>query len=126
MLAEFERLITIFDLNASLDDRLRGTGILPAAIARDLGTVGFVARASGQPLDCRLLAPFAPYDRIIPQMAVLNSCDVHARAWVRIMEIRDSTRLIRELLATGTRASGKSIFVLIIDNYWHFFYFSSH
>ena len=100
LLAEFERLITIFDLNASLDDRLRGTGILPAAIARDLGTVGFVARASGQPLDCRLLAPFAPYDRIIPQMAVLNSCDVHARAWVRIMEIRDSTRLIRELLAT--------------------------
>jgi Ni,Fe-hydrogenase III large subunit len=33
-------------------------------------------------------------------MTVLNSCDVHARAWVRIEEIRDSIRLIRELLAT--------------------------
>jgi Ni,Fe-hydrogenase III large subunit len=100
LLAEFERIVTIYDLNASLDDRLRGTGILPADMARDLGTVGFVARASGQQLDCRLQAPFSPYDRIPPRMIVLNSCDVHARAWVRIEEIRDSIRLIRELLAT--------------------------
>jgi Ni,Fe-hydrogenase III large subunit len=33
-------------------------------------------------------------------MVVLNSCDVHARAWVRIEEIRDSIRLIHELTAT--------------------------
>ena len=99
-LDEFERLVTIYDLNASLDDRLRGAGILPAEMARDLGTVGYVARASGQELDCRLQAPFLPYDRIVPKMVVLNSCDVHARAWVRIEEIRESVRLIRELLAT--------------------------
>ena len=99
-LAEFERIISIYDLNASLDDRLRGTGILPVEMARELGTVGYVARASGQHLDCRLQAPFVPYDRIPPRMVVLNSCDVHARAWVRIEEIRDSIRLIRELLAT--------------------------
>ena len=100
LLAEFERLVTIYDLNASLDDRLRGTGIMAAETARELGTVGFVARASGQPLDCRLHSPFAPYDRIPPRMVVLNSCDVHARAWVRIEEIRDSVRLLRELTAT--------------------------
>lgn len=100
LLVEFERIITIYDLNASLDDRLRGTGILLAETACELGTVGFVARASGQPLDCRLQAPFTPYDRFPPRMTVLNSCDVHARAWVRIEEIRDSIRLICELLAT--------------------------
>ena len=100
VLAEFERIITIYDLNASLDDRLRSTGILPAETARELGTVGFVARASGQPLECRLQAPFPPYDRFPPRITVLNSCDVHARAWVRIEEIRDSIRLIRELVAT--------------------------
>jgi Ni,Fe-hydrogenase III large subunit len=100
LLAEFERLVTIYDLNASLDDRLRSTGIMTAETACELGTVGFVARASGQPLDCRLHSPFVPYDRIPPRMVVLNSCDVHARAWVRIEEIRDSVRLIRELTAT--------------------------
>ena len=99
-MAEFERLVTIYDLNASLDDRLRGTGILTQEMAFDLGTVGYVARASGQPLDCRLQAPFAPYDRILPEQVVLNTCDVHARAWVRIEEIRDSVRLLRELMTT--------------------------
>jgi Ni,Fe-hydrogenase III large subunit len=98
--SEFERIITIYDLNASLDDRLRSTGILPEEMARELGTVGYVARASGQHLDGRLQAPFAPYDRFPPRMVVLNSCDVHARAWVRIEEIRDSIRLICELVAT--------------------------
>lgn len=109
LLAEFERIISIYDLNASLDDRLRGTGILPVETARELATVGFVARASGQPLDCRLQTPFSPYDRIPPRMVVLTSGDVHARAWVRVEEVRDSIRLIRELLTTlpggETRAS---------------------
>lgn len=100
LLAEFARIVTIYDLNSSLDDRLRGTGVLAVDIARDLGTVGYVARASGQGLDCRIQTPFSPYDQIPPRMVVLDSCDVHARAWVRIEEIRDSIRLIRELLAT--------------------------
>ncbi|HEY6839053.1 MAG TPA: NADH-quinone oxidoreductase subunit C [Geobacteraceae bacterium] len=97
---EFERLVTIYDLNPSLEDRVRTTGILSAELARDLGTVGFVARASGQALDCRLQTPFPPYDIFTPQTTVLNSCDVHARAWVRVCEIRDSIRLLREFLAT--------------------------
>ncbi len=98
LLKEFERLLTIYDLSPSLEDRLRTTGILSPELARDLGTVGFVARASGQALDCRIQAPFLPYDQIPPSMVVLDSCDVHARAWVRIEEIRDSARLIREFL----------------------------
>jgi Ni,Fe-hydrogenase III large subunit/Ni,Fe-hydrogenase III component G len=97
---EFERLITIYDLSPSLEDRLRTTGVLSPELARDLGTVGFVARASGQSLDCRLQTPFSPYDRFPPELTVLNSCDVHARAWVRVCEIRDSIRLIREFLTT--------------------------
>ncbi|MDD5107327.1 MAG: NADH-quinone oxidoreductase subunit C [Desulfuromonadaceae bacterium] len=100
LLKEFERIVNMYDLNASLDDRLRGTGILTAKTARELGTVGYVARASEQALDCRIQAPFSPYDRFPPHVVVLNSCDVHARAWVRIEEIRDSIRLIHELLAT--------------------------
>jgi Ni,Fe-hydrogenase III large subunit/Ni,Fe-hydrogenase III component G len=97
---EFERIVNIYDLNSSLDDRLRSTGLLSAEMARELGTVGYVARASGQQSDCRIQTPFAPYDQIPPCMVVLNTCDVHARAWVRIEEVRDSIRLIRELLAT--------------------------
>ncbi|GAM11775.1 formate hydrogenlyase subunit 5 [Geobacter sp. OR-1] len=95
---EFERIITIYDESPSLEDRLRSTGILTPELALELGTVGYVARASGQHLDCRIQTPFPPYDRIQPREIVLNSCDVHARAWVRVEEIRDSLRLIIELL----------------------------
>ncbi len=97
---EFERLVIIYDENSSLDDRLRDTGVLTAEKARELSVVGFTARASGQGIDCRIQNPFSPYDRIIPKMTILNSGDVHARVWVRIEEVRDSIRLIREILNT--------------------------
>ena len=97
---EFERLVIIYDENSSLEDRVRDAGILTPDAARELEVVGFVARASGQGLDCRIQSPFPPYDQIIPKIKVLKSGDVHARAWVRVEEIRDSVRLIHEMLNT--------------------------
>ena len=97
---EFERLIRIYEDNPSLEDRLYGTGILTPAVAKDLGVVGFVARSSGARLDVRIDTPTTPYDRIKPGTTLLSSGDVHARTWVRIAEVRDSIRLIREILAS--------------------------
>jgi len=97
---EFERLVVIYDENSSVEDRVRDTGVLRSEAARGLGTVGFVARASGLNLDCRIHHPFPPYDRISVSVPVLVSGDVHARAWVRVEEIRDSIRIIREILKT--------------------------
>lgn len=95
---EFERLVRIYEDNPSLEDRVYGTGILKPEVAKALGVVGFVARSSGQKLDARLQNPFAPYDRFVPNVKLLKSGDVHARTWVRIEEVRDSFRLVRELL----------------------------
>ncbi|MBI5238191.1 MAG: NADH-quinone oxidoreductase subunit C [Deltaproteobacteria bacterium] len=96
--SELERLIAIYDDNPSLEDRIYTTGILRQDIAKDLGAVGFAARASGVPLDVRLERPFPPYDIVRPLPIVLDSGDVHARAWVRVMETRDSIRMIKEML----------------------------
>ena len=63
--------------------------------------VGIVARASGVNHDCRVFNPFPPYDRpeeIEVNIPVLISGDVHARAWVRVLEVRESVRLIRYIL----------------------------
>lgn len=95
---EFEKLIAIYENNPSLEDRIYGAGILSPEIALSLGVVGFVARASGQNQDVRLQRPCPPYDRHIPVVPVLSSGDVHARAWIRIEEIRDSFRLLREII----------------------------
>src|SRR3989338_8024547 len=95
---EFERLVIIYDENSSLEDRVRDAGILTPDAARELEVVGFVARASGQGLDCRIQSQFPPYDQIVPKIKVLKSGDVHARAWVRIEEIRESIRIVREII----------------------------
>ncbi|MBI5344850.1 MAG: hypothetical protein HZB83_05870, partial [Deltaproteobacteria bacterium] len=96
--AEFERLVPIYEDNPSLEDRVYATGVLSPETAKDLGVVGLAARSSGQALDCRLQNPFPPYDTIVPKATLLTSGDVHARAWVRIEEIRDSIRMIRAIL----------------------------
>jgi Ni,Fe-hydrogenase III large subunit/Ni,Fe-hydrogenase III component G len=101
-LDEFERLVTISDDNASLEDRVRETGVLSPRKALDLCVVGIVARASGINHDCRVFHPFPPYDRpeeIELNVPVLVSGDVHARAWVRVLEVRESVRLIRYIIA---------------------------
>ena len=99
-LKEFDRLVTIYDDNASLDDRVRLTGVLSPKKALDLCVVGVVARASGINHDCRIFHPFPPYDRpeeIELDVPVLVGGDVQARAWIRVLEVRESVRLIRYL-----------------------------
>jgi len=95
---EFERLVRIYEENPSVEDRVFGTGVLTPETALELGAVGFVARSSGVGVDCRVDAPFPPYDRLSPRVTVLSSGDVHARTWVRIEEARESMRLVREIL----------------------------
>ncbi len=95
---EFERLVTIYDENPSMEDRVRDTGRLSPEQAKDLGVVGIVARASGLKMDSRLQSPFPPYDHLIPRVPVYQAGDVNARVWVRIDEIRESVRLLRQIL----------------------------
>ncbi len=98
---EFERLVTIYEENPSLEDRVRNTGILKPERAREMCTVGIVARASGLNLDCRIFNPFPPYDqydRLELGVPVMITGDVHARTWVRVQEVRESIRIIKWIL----------------------------
>jgi Ni,Fe-hydrogenase III large subunit/Ni,Fe-hydrogenase III component G len=102
LLKEFNKLVDIYYENPSVEDRVRDTGILKPKRARELCVVGIVARASGLNLDCRIYNPFPPYDqldRIELDVPVLITGDVHARARVRIEEVRESIRIIRMMLA---------------------------
>ncbi len=98
MEATYDNLIRIYEDNPSLEDRVYNTGILTPWLAADFGVVGFVARASGVANDARVLRPTEAYRRVPPDPPLLTSGDVHARAWVRIVEVRDSMRIIRAML----------------------------
>jgi Ni,Fe-hydrogenase III large subunit len=61
--------------------------------------VGPPARASGLRIDARLDHPYAAYDEIVPRLCVQSDGDVWARVLVRVEELLESVRLVRETVA---------------------------
>jgi Ni,Fe-hydrogenase III large subunit/Ni,Fe-hydrogenase III component G len=97
---DFSELESIIFANASLTDRLETTGVLTERTAWDHGAVGVVGRASGRDQDVRRDRPFAAYDVLPPRTVLYRYGDVRARLRVRMDEIHDSIRLIREICLT--------------------------
>lgn len=91
-------LQAILDEHAGLQDRLIGTGRVPPELAARLGLVGLAGRASGQALDLRVRHPVPPYDRLETVLAIAREGDVAARVAVRVQEVHESLRLVRELV----------------------------
>lgn len=94
---DFAELESIIFANASLTDRLETTGVLTERTAWDHGVVGIVGRASGMDEDVRRDRPFAAYDQLAVKVACYRYGDVRARLRVRMDEIHESIRLIREI-----------------------------
>ncbi|WP_301124520.1 NADH-quinone oxidoreductase subunit C [Streptomyces cacaoi] len=82
--------------HSTVRDRLTGTAILHADAARDIGCLGYVARASDLPADARVCHPFVTYDTE-PAVPVHTTGDVLARFLVRAEEIDVSLALITQL-----------------------------
>ncbi|MFC0863651.1 NADH-quinone oxidoreductase subunit C [Sphaerimonospora cavernae] len=78
-------------------DRFAGTAELSAEAARDLGVLGYVARASGLDADARRDHPFADIGPL--SVVTRTSGDVLARFQVRAEEIAVSVELINRLVA---------------------------
>mgnify|MGYP001765286227 CR=1 FL=1 len=97
--AVFPRLVQLYDVTASLQNRTVGTGRLDAALARRWGAGGHVGRASGRRFDARRLPGYAPYDGLRFDVPVRDEGDVDARVWIRILEIGESLGLIEQILA---------------------------
>lgn len=89
--------------HGTVRDRFTGTATLPAGAARDLGCLGYVARASGLPDDARVAHPFCEYGDVLA-VPVHDSGDVLARFLVRAEEIDASLALVEHFgqgLAAG-------------------------
>jgi Ni,Fe-hydrogenase III large subunit len=94
----FPQLVDLYDNTASLQDRTATTGILRGELARQFGAGGYVGRASGRAFDARKMPGYAPYDRLVFEVPVLEAGDVNARVWVRIREVEQSLALIDQIL----------------------------
>src|SRR5712692_6749910 len=94
---DFSELESIIASNASLIDRLETTGVLTERTAWDHAVVGVVGRASGLDQDLRRDRPFAAYDELPVKVVTYRYGDVRARMRVRMDEIHESMRLVREV-----------------------------
>ncbi len=98
ILSDFNEVVEISLGTPMLMDRLIGTGRLTLKTATDHGVVGYVARASGIDIDVRRDHPFAAYEDLRFKVPVCDTGDVHARAMVRVEEVRESVGLIHQAL----------------------------
>jgi len=78
--------------------RLKGIGILTKQQAIDWAVVGPTARASGINIDVRKDDPYGAYDKVPWNVILEEDGDIFAKTKVRILEMYESIRIIRECL----------------------------
>jgi len=84
---------------SSFLDRLRGTGPLAPPRARGHGALGPIGRASGYLDDARTARPYDAYGALAPEASTHSAGDALARLRVRVEEITEAFRLIRQALS---------------------------
>ncbi len=92
---EYEK---IFLKNPLWIQRSQGIGVLSTKDAIDLGATGTVLRASGVKHDLRKDEPYCVYPELDFVIPVLNQGDSWARAYVVLLEMRESVKIIRQCL----------------------------
>ena len=95
-LEDYERL---YFRNPVVRARTEGVGVLTREDAVRLGVVGPNLRASGVAYDVREADPYEAYPDLDFHVVTREEGDCAARMWVRVDEIRESMRLVREALS---------------------------
>jgi Ni,Fe-hydrogenase III large subunit len=97
--ADAADIVTLALRNGMVRERFTGTAVLTADAARDLGTLGYVARASGLPYDARVAHPQLDLTGLL-RVPTHPGGDVLARFLIRADEIDASIALLTHLVAT--------------------------
>lgn len=94
-----EHYLDVVSNDALFLRRTRGIGVMTRDEAERLGVVGPTARASGVPRDIRIDAPYLLYNEHPVNLITEEAGDLEARFKVRVRELFESFRVLRDLLA---------------------------
>jgi NADH-quinone oxidoreductase subunit D len=94
---EYEDLLTN---NPIWIERTRGIGVLDEDTCLDLGITGPMLRATGLALDVRKTEPYCGYERYEFEVPTATGADVYARYQLRVAEIRESLKIVEQVLDT--------------------------
>jgi NADH-quinone oxidoreductase subunit D len=92
---EYEDLLTN---NRIWTGRTRGVGYFPLEDMLDLGVTGPMLRAAGSKIDTRKDEPYSSYEKFDFEIPTRAESDVYARYLVRVEEMRQSTRIVRQAM----------------------------
>ena len=98
--------LALLDRNAIWLERTRGVGVLSAHDAIALGQTGPNLRASGVDWDLRRDQPYLAYEQVDFHVPVYAEGDVYARYRVRLEEMAESTKIVRQCLDRLERMEG--------------------
>jgi NADH-quinone oxidoreductase subunit D len=88
----------LFNTNAIFLGRLDGVGLISRKQAIDLGLTGPSLRASGVEHDLRRDNPYLVYNDLDFNVPVYNDGDALARYYVRMNEMRESRKIVQQVL----------------------------
>jgi NADH-quinone oxidoreductase subunit D len=92
---EYENLL---DSNPIWKRRTQGVGFVPLEDLLDLGVTGPMIRAAGLKWDVRKDEPYSSYDKFDFEIPTRAENDVYARYRVRLEEMRQSARIIKQAM----------------------------
>jgi len=104
---EIDRFLTESEI---IKARAVGVGLLPAEMAIAYSAAGPLLRGSGVPYDVRRATPYSIYPELDFDVAVRYNGDIYDRYLIRVDEIRESIRILKQILPRLERTAGESIF----------------
>jgi NADH-quinone oxidoreductase subunit D len=94
-LDEYEAML---EDNPFFSMRTKGVGVISADLAQDVGVSGPLLRGSGVNFDLRRAQPYSSYEDFDFRVPVEPAGDCHARYLVRMVEFRESIKIVRQAL----------------------------
>jgi NADH:ubiquinone oxidoreductase subunit D len=94
-ISEYERML---EDNPFFMARAQGVGVISRELAEDVGISGPLLRGSGVAYDLRRADPYSSYEDFKFQVPVESSGDCFARYRVRMVEFRESLKIVRQAL----------------------------
>src|SRR5213082_3172926 len=94
-----DKFHTLLSGNRIFQKRTQGIGYISAEDAIDWGLSGPCLRGSGVNLDIRRANPYTGYEKYDFEIPVEPDCDVWARYLVRMREMRESHKIVKQALS---------------------------